>query len=951
MTKKFYSSRERRLNLERKALEKESPAELTDKSNFNVIESGYNALNIEQLKKTEEEVIRNDIGIDMAHSARQRKSNIRRPYASRLSNRKGISFKDWNRAKIIRAGALGALAMVLLATLGGGVLFAWYSRNLPAPDKIVRTEGFATKILDRNGETLYEVFVDEQRTPVVFEQIPETLRQATVAIEDKNFYSHGGFDPTGILRGVYLTIFTNRTAGGSTLTQQLVKNVLLTSERKLSRKVKEFILAVQIESKYNKDEILQMYLNEAPYGGTAWGVQTASQLYFNKNVQDINLVESAILAGMPQLPSVYTPFGKNPTAYVGRTEAVLRRMREDGYITKDEEASASAELEGFEFHRGLTGIKAPHFSLYVKDQLEEMYGAEMVEKGGLVVTTTLDSEIQEKAELIVAEEIANVEKQGIGNGAAMVMDSQTGEIWSMVGSKDFFAEDYDGQVNVALAQRQPGSAIKPVTYATAFEQGLTPATMLMDVRTEFPSGRSEPYVPVNYDGTYRGPIQLRFALGSSLNVPAVKLLALVGVDEMLKNAYKMGFTTLEPTQENLDRFGLAVTLGGGEVRLLDMVSSYSSFSNGGYKVEPISILKVQDRSGKTLFENKPKQGDRIWDEAVTFLVNHILSDNNARLLTFGANSYLNMGGRAVAVKTGTTNDKRDNWTVGWSNKGVVGVWVGNNDNSQMNQVASGVTGSSPIWRRIMLELLNKYPDQQWNVPANVKAVMVDQVSGYPEHDGFPARSEYIIDGTLPNPPDPVHTKLKICRGANKLATEIDIARNEFEEKEYFVIEESTKIGDAPSWQEGVNGWTSSQGDERYKPPTEYCDTKGVVEVNLDEPKNMTTYEGTEIEVKVRVISQGEVRKIDIEVDGKVKESLVKRPFEVKLKLDSGRHTIRAKAETVSGDKGESGEVKIGTGGVSAEEPTPTSEPAPTSKPTSKPEPSPTTAATPIPEDE
>lgn len=926
MVKKFYSSRERK----QKEISRQTQEEVLGATQSEM----YTPPPIVQ----EPQLTESTIGVDMAQRISDRKQTIRR---SGHPIRRKLNLKKWDRTRIIRIGAIGVLVMVVVGILGAGVLFAWYARSLPAPDRIVRTEGFSTKLLSRDGQLLYEVFVDQQRTPVTMEQIPETFKQATIAIEDKHFYSHQGFDPTGILRGVYLTLFTDRTAGGSTLTQQLVKNVLLTSERKLSRKIKEFILAVQIESKYSKDEILQMYLNEAPYGGTAWGAQSASRLYFNKDVMDLNLVESAILAGMPQLPSVYTPFGKNPTAYVGRTEAVLRRMREDGYITKDEEASASAALSDYQFNRGLTGIKAPHFSLYVKDRLEEMYGAELVEKGGLVVTTTLDLELQDKAQTIVSEEIEKVADQGIGNGAAMVMDSETGEVWAMVGSKDFFAKDYDGQVNVVMSKRQPGSAIKPVTYATAFEQGFTPASMLMDVQTEFPSGTSQPYVPVNYDGKYRGPVQLRFALGSSLNVPAVKLLALVGVDEMLTKAYKMGFTTLEPTSENMNRFGLAVTLGGGEVRLLDMVTAYSSFSNGGVRVNPISILKVEDRSGKTLFEQKDVEGERVWEEAVTFLINHVLSDNNARLLTFGANSYLNMGGRAVAVKTGTTNDKRDNWTVGWTNKGVVGVWVGNNDNTAMKTVASGVTGSSPIWRRIMLEVLNKHPDEQWKIPGNVKAVMVDAVSGYPEHDGFVSRSEYVMDGTLPQPPDPIHTRIKLCRGQNKLATEIDIAKNEFEEKEFFVIEENTKLGSAPRWQEGINAWANSQGDEKYRPPTEYCGSTSEVQVGLEEPKDKQSFEGNEINVKVKAISQAEIRRVEIVVDGQVKETMVKRPFEAKITLDKGRHTIRARAETTGGDKGESGEIKIGVGGVSADEPTPTSMPSPTSAPTSAPSVQPT----------
>jgi membrane carboxypeptidase/penicillin-binding protein len=616
-------------------------------------------------------------------------------------------------------------------------------------------------------------------------------------------------------------------------------------------------------------------------------------------------------------------------------------MREDGYIDEEIEASVSGSLEEVEFKRGLVGIKAPHFSLYVKQLLEDMYGENLVEKGGLKVTTTLDYELHEAAQDIVSEEIEKVEAQGIGNGAAMVMDPQTGEIWSMVGSKDFFAEDYDGQVNVTESLRQPGSSIKPVTYATAFAKGYTPAYTVMDVKTEFPSGDGKVYIPENYDGSYRGPIQLRFALGSSLNVPAVKMLALVGVEDMLKTAHEMGFSTLEPTQENLARFGLAVTLGGGEVRLIDMVSAYSAFANGGLKTEPVAILKVEDRDGKVLYEHKPVNGKRVIGEEVAFLINHILSDNNARLLTFGANSYLNMGGRAVAVKTGTTNDKRDNWTVGWSETGMVGVWVGNNDNSPMKQVASGVTGASPIWRRIMLEVLDKHPADFWEIPGTVEAVLVDTVSGYPEHDGYAARSEYIIKGTLPALPDPIHTKLKLCRGQDKLASDVDIEKHEYDEKEFYVFTEDVTLSGVPSWQEGIDAWIASQGDEKYHVPKEYCDTADEVVVRVEAPEDKQEFSDNEVAVRVRVITQGELDRVEIWVDGARRESLVTRPYETKLTLVTGRHSVKVIAIRRDGKRGESGEVRIGVGGESWEEAEPTPTPSPTLKPVPSKTPKPT----------
>lgn len=846
------------------------------------------------------------------------------------------------RAKLVRNCALIFIGFILLGTLMATGLFAWYARSLPQPDKIVRKEGFSTKVLDRNDELLYEVYADQRRTPVTLDQIPEKLKQATIAIEDKSFYQHGGFDPKGIARAIYIIITQQRLVGGSTLTQQLVKNVLLSQEKTLARKVKEFILAIQIESKYSKDEILQMYLNEAPYGGTAWGVGTAAEIYFHKPVSELNLVESAILAGLPQRPSVYSPFSDMPQAYIGRTENVLRRMREDGYITKEEEASAAAGLAEIEFAPGLTSIKAPHFVLYVKKQLEEMYGEDLVEKGGLTVKTTLDYPLHEAAQTAVTEEIAKVSGQGIGNGAALVMDPKSGEILSMVGSKDFFAKDYDGQVNVTQSLRQPGSAIKPVTYLTALKKGYTPSSVLMDVPTDFPSGDGKTYSPVNYDGAFRGPVQLRFALGSSLNVPAVKLLALVGIKEMLKQAYDLGLTTLEPTDDNLKRFGLAVTLGGAEVKLIDLTTAYSAFANGGYKIEPVSILKVSDRNGKTLYEHKPIEGKRVIDEGQAFLMNHILSDNNARLLTFGANSYLNMGNRPIAVKTGTTNDKRDNWTIGWSDSTMVGVWVGNNDNSPMKQVASGVTGASPIWRRIMLEALKTKPANEWKIPETVEAKLVDIISGYPEHDGFPARSEYVVKGTLPTIPDPIHTKLKLCRGQDKLATELDISRNEYDEKEYYVLKEDMKLGDF-SWQDAIDRWVASQGDPKYHPPTEYCGTQDEVAIRVESPADQQNFSGTEVPIKVRVITQGEVERVEIWVDGNRRETLTNRPYETTMTLSSGKHTVKIKAWRQDGKNGESGDSRIGVGGIAWDQGEPTVTPA-----IGLPSPSPVSGVTPTP---
>src|SRR3990167_7051849 len=448
------------------------------------------------------------------------------------------------RAKKLAKIAKFSFFAVLLFFLISFLVISIFAIGLPSPDQIIRREGFSTKILDRKGNVLYDIYQDQRRTPVKIEDVPLFLRQATISIEDKNFYKHQGFDPTGIFRAVYNIIAKRNIQGGSTLTQQLVKNVLLSPERTLFRKLKEFILAIEIERKYSKDEILQMYLNEAPYGGTAWGGGAAAEVYFGKKVKDLTLVESVILAGLPQRPSFYSPYSSDPKAYVGRAGEVLRRMREDEYITLDQEEAVKKELSNIVFVGKGAEFKAPHFVQYVQKILENRYGENVVELGGLRVTTTLDLDLQEKAQTIVAEEIAKVEKQHITNGASVVINPETGEILAMVGSKDFNAQDYDGQVNVTTALRQPGSSFKPFTYVTAFKEGYTASTLLMDVSTTFPGGESLPeYKPVNYDGKYRGPIQVRFALANSINIAAVKMLAKVGVRDVLSTATDLGITT------------------------------------------------------------------------------------------------------------------------------------------------------------------------------------------------------------------------------------------------------------------------------------------------------------------------------------------------------------------------------------------------------------------------
>lgn len=839
---------------------------------------------------------------------KRRAQQLNRRSRNNYSSSSSSSYSNSNieRSKRIAKMAKIGFGALLGLTILGIIVFQVLAVNLPSPDKVIRREGFSTQILDRNGEVLYDIYNDERRTLVTIEQIPDYLKEATIAIEDKNFYKHRGFDPFGTLRGFSRLFTRGRAQGGSTLTQQLVKNVLLSSERSVTRKVKEFVLATRLENSYSKDQILQMYLNEAPYGGTAWGVGAASEMYFGKEVSELNLTESAFLAGLPQRPSTYSPYSSTPDAYIARTENVLRRMREDGYIDREAEESAKSQLADLEFQARVDSFKAPHFVQYVESILEERYGESIVQQGGLTVTTTLDLDLQEEAQKTVAEEIETVESLNITNGAAVVIDPETGEILAMVGSKDFYADDYDGQFNVATALRQPGSAIKPITYVTALKEGYTASTLIMDTPTKFPAGAGQPpYEPENYDGKFRGPVQLRYALANSMNIPAVKVLAMVGIKDTLQTATDLGITSLPPTNETLSRVGLSLTLGGGEVKLLELTSAYGAFMNGGHRVTPIAILKVEDQDGKTLEEVKKfDEGKRVLSEEDAFLIADILSDNQARSAIFGTNSLLNVPG--VAVKTGTTNDKRDNWTIGGNSNAVVGVWVGNNDNSAMTRVASGVSGASPIWREIMLKALEGKPKVSFEPPKDIVTVTVDKVSGYKSHDGFEERVEFFKKGTEPGE-DTVHVKLKVCPSEGKLATPSQVAANQYEEREYFVFKEEDPTGGIDGenmWQRGILEWISTENNDKYNPPTDYCSGGNLAPLNVEfsDPKDRTSDLPNKFTIKFRVDAINKIELTELEIDGTKVRSFTSGPYEYNADLSNGPHKIRAIAYDDKGNK-------------------------------------------------
>ncbi len=608
-----------------------------------------------------------------------------------------------------------------------------FIKSLPSPKNIGKVNySLSTHIFDRDGKLLYEFYREQNRTPVNLDTLPAYIWQASIAIEDKDFFKHNGIAPVGgIIRALKENVVNNQLQGGSTITQQLVKSALLTPERTIRRKVKEIILALWTERLFSKEEILEMYLNQVPYGGSSYGIEEASKTYFGKPAKNLKIQEAALLAGLPQAPSLYSP-QINPSLSKTRRNEVLKQMLEQKYISQGEYQSSIKQSVAVLPPR--TTIKAPHFVFYVKNELVKKYGIRTVEEGGLRVTTSLDLEIQEKVEEILQEEIDKIRGLNVTNGAVLVTRPKTGEILAMVGSYDYF-EEPSGAFNVTTALRQPGSAIKPIMYSLALQRDFTAATILEDTPIVFPNPGGISYRPVNYDGRFHGRIPLRYALASSYNVAAVKTLNAIGVADFVEHGKLMGISTwTDPS-----RFGLSLTLGGGEVAMVDMAKAFGVFANMGEKKVEAPIIKIRNSFEDVLFENKDNR-DRVLDPGISYIISDILSDNIARTPAFGPRSALEIPGYKVAVKTGTTDDKKDNWTIGYTPDFLVVVWVGNNNNTPMNpRLTSGVTGAAPIWNRVMTYLLQNYGrNNSWfSTPQN----LVEK----PCYAG--GRKEYFLKGT------------------------------------------------------------------------------------------------------------------------------------------------------------------------------------------------------------
>lgn len=625
--------------------------------------------------------------------------------------------KKFRLSRRFKIAAVFSVLIVFFAAYTVFLLTAAY--ELPTPTRLVSPdEPLTTEFYDRNGTLLYRLYEGRNRTLVKLSEIPKTLIEATVSIEDQNFYRHPGVDPLAIARAFSRNFKNGTLEGASTITQQLVKNSLLTPEKNYVRKIKEVILALWTERIYSKDDILQMYFNEAPYGGSLMGVAAAAQTYFGKAPRELNLAESSFLAGLPASPTTFSPYGTRPDLAKLRQKDVLARMVKDKYITEAQAEAAFAE--DLNIKPFVNEIRAPHFVFYIRDLLAEKYGSRLVATGGLKIYTTLDLGLQEKVEEIVAAEIDGLKSLDVKNGAAMIVKTDSGQILSMVGSRDYHYPGF-GNFNVTLALRQPGSSIKPVTYAAAFQSGFNPSNIILDTPVTFLNQWGSAYSPVNYDGKFHGPVSLRTALGSSLNIPAVKLLASVGLNPVIQTAKNLGITTFnEPS-----RYGLSLTLGSTEVKMIEMMGAYEAFARGGQFQPPTGILKVSDSHGNILeeYKNSPKQAI---SSQVAYLITNILSDDNARSLAFGPKSLLYIPGYEVGVKTGTSDNKRDNWTFGFSPKFVVGVWVGNPDNTPMNpQLASGITGAAPIWNKIMHTLLDGTTPLVFEKPGGIAESSID----------------------------------------------------------------------------------------------------------------------------------------------------------------------------------------------------------------------------------
>lgn len=754
------------------------------------------------------------------------------------------------------------LVLMLLGAIFVLGAFAYIAKDLPSPGSLAnRVIIESTKIYDRSGEhLLYDVHGEEKRTVIAFSEMPDVVKYATISLEDQDFYNHHGIKLTSIFRSVFKDIIQlGKAQGGSTITQQFVKNSLLTNEKTLLRKIKEVILSVEMETKFSKDEILAMYLNEIPYGSNAYGVEAASQTFFGKPAKELTLDEAALIASLPQATAYYSPYGSHKDALIGRKVFTLNTMKKLGYITEEQanDAIHTDTLDKLQTQKNI--IAAPHFVMYIKDYLQQKYGDQAVEQSGYKVITTLDWEKQQTAEESIRKNAEKNKKWKASNEALVAEDPHTGQILAMVGSKDYFMPSeptgcisgknctFEPNFNVATAERQPGSSFKPYVYLTAFTKGYLPETMLYDTKTQFETAEGKSYEPNNYDGKFHGPLPMMKALGGSLNIPAVKTLYLVGVKDAIKVAKDLGISGLNDPS----KLGLSLVLGGGEVKLIDHVHAYSTLATGGIRHSQTAILRIEDKNGNVLEEFKQDAGERVIEEKYVAMLDSILSNNNNRAWVFGEKSPLAFDTRAVAAKTGTTNEFRDGWTIGYTPSLTVAVWAGNNDNSSMVEGADGVNVAAPIWRSFLDTVLTNYPLE--NFP---KYNPEDEIG-----EGEGKTNKPMLAGKLEQEKD-----LKVCHIpseknsyciANMYCPDSEKDKKTFTSPHdiLFYIDRSDPRGPIPNrpendsqyknWEEGVKDYYKKEkGGIADAPPTEECKEsdfkKYQISIILTTPLNINT---------------------------------------------------------------------------------------------------------------
>jgi penicillin-binding protein 1C len=798
------------------------------------------------------------------------------------------------------------LILAGLALLAALWVYQWIFAGLPSISDL--ESGLAlpsTRIYDRHGTLLYEMLAADAtgglHRVVSLEDISQHLIDATIATEDANYYSHPGVDPVGIVRALWTNIQGGEVlAGGSTITQQVAKNLLLDPEQRLERtlrrKLRESVLAIRLAQTYSKDDVLALYLNQSYYGNLAYGVEAAAQVYFGRSAVELDLAQSAMLAGLAQSANYYDPL-TNPERASARQRVVLDLMVKHGYITQAEADEAAAEP--LQFAASRFPIEAPHFVTTVWEQLQSDF-PEQLYAGGLDVTTTLDLDWQNAARDIARRHLDelntatyNEPAHNAHNAALVAIDPHTGQVLAMLGSPDYFDARISGAVNVALAPRQPGSALKPFTYAATFDPDLpdpwSPATVLLDVRTAFVTRELESFVPSNFSLQEHGPVRIRTALASSFNIPAVIALDHIGLSAMSKLLGEVGITTLiDP-----DRFDLAVTLGGGEVRLLELTAAYGALANGGQRVYPEVLLEVRDSEGDMLYEWEGREAEQVIDPRVSWLITDILSDNNARIPSFGEHSVLNIG-RPAAAKTGTTTDFRDNWTIGYTPNLVVGVWVGNADNSPMIEV-SGISGAGPIWNEFITWVLRGKPELEFEQPTGLVQAEVCALSGLLPTEECQLRVvDWFIEGAVPTEYDTWHQSFTIDAATGQLATE-DTPADRRVERVYVVLPPEARP------------WAFRAGIPT--PPIEeaaYTVGSANTPVSLISPDPYSVFRMTPVtpnesqQLRFSAIAPTNTARVTFELDGQEVAVIDAPPWETWWALQRGEHELIARATLTDG---------------------------------------------------